>query len=192
MDQALPKEGCRLGGRHCVWLWIVSLFDRCMSGKLWANIRRYRFGWVNVHTLEYALDFSHLCRIVELPKLFCLLRQFFSLHQGVALVSYEVRCGVVEGGYECGEIDVCGRLSVLHAQRTRPRRPYFSMPQLPFGTCSLRHFLICCHPCHQLQSHSLPRFVPARDQLCLRCPCLTSYDRAVGKSRRTWSIGSSM
>lgn len=82
---------------------------------------------MNAHTLEYALDFGHLCSIVEFPELFCLLRQFLPLHQGVALVSYEVGCGIVEGGYERSEIDICSTVSDAarngrgYAIRTSPR-----------------------------------------------------------------------
>lgn len=99
-----------------------------MSGMLYAIISVCRSKFMNAHTLEYALDFGHLCRIIEFPELFCLLRQFLSLYQGVALVPYEIRCGIVEGGYERGKIDICCTLSVRCARdgrdygiRTSPR-----------------------------------------------------------------------
>lgn len=90
------------------------LVDVCLVGCMRLSVCVYPIR--ECSTLEYALDFGHLCRIVEFPELFCLLRQFLSLHQRVALVSYEIRGGIVEGGYERGKIDVYSTLSALSAE----------------------------------------------------------------------------
>lgn len=116
MDQGLRIAECRLAGRHCVWLWIALLFDQCMSGMLCATVSVCRWTCAVIHTLEYALHFGHLCRIVKFPKLFGLLRQFLPLYKGIALVSYEVGSGIVEGRDERGKVDVYSTLSVHNAQ----------------------------------------------------------------------------
>lgn len=89
-------------------------------------------GLHSVPTFQERLDVAELACVVELPEVLGLLREVFPLGQRVSLVRDNVGCDRVQLGNQRGEVDVW-RMSACICSAFP--WPYFSMPQLPFGTC---------------------------------------------------------
>lgn len=88
-------------------------------------------------TLEEAFDVVEFARVVLFPKVFCLLREVFSLCESVSLVRNEVRGYGIKLWDERGEVDVWRIVSLYVQIGSAVSSPYFSMHRWPFGTCCL-------------------------------------------------------
>jgi len=107
-------------------------------------------------TLEQALNFCELRRIVELPEVFRFLGEVFALNGRVSLVCDNVGCGVIESLYQCGQINVYQQLALPRPQAASTRVTHSSRPiwHVEIDSCS-RFPVVPCPAAHRWVAASL-------------------------------------